>query len=118
MRTAVFTATEPRLPPMTRSTGLPADRWAYESPDSRSPWSSSARIGEPVSTALSDGRYLRSPEVTADLKGGRNADFIGQARRHIGFVYDDRDFVVLGSKDHGNCNKTALGKDYIRFMAF
>lgn len=57
-------------------------------------------------------------KVTADLKGGRNAYFIGQARRHIRFVYDDRDFIVLGSKNHGNCNKTALGKNYIRFMAF
>ena len=37
---------------------------------------------------------------------------------HIRFVYDDRDFIVLGSKNHGNCNKTALGKNYIRFMAF
>ena len=57
-------------------------------------------------------------EVTADFKGRGNADFVSQTWRHIGLMYDDRDFIVLGSENHGNCNKTALRKNYIRFMAF
>ena len=59
LRTAWFTLTEPRLPPMTRMIGLAAERWVYWRPARRSPFSSSARIGDPVSTALSSGRYLR-----------------------------------------------------------
>ena len=49
LRTAWFTFTEPRLPPMTRMIGLAAERWVYWRPARRSPFSSSARIGDPGS---------------------------------------------------------------------
>ena len=57
LRTAVFTFTEPRLPPIIRIIGLSGVRPVYFKPARRSPWRISARIGEPVKTALSAGRY-------------------------------------------------------------
>ena len=36
-----------------------AERWVYCNPARRSPFNSSSRIGEPVRTALSSGRYFK-----------------------------------------------------------
>ena len=57
--TASFTAREPRLPPMTRSTGLSGRNPVSSRAFSLSPESSSARMGEPVRTALSAGSMLK-----------------------------------------------------------
>ena len=55
---ASFTLTEPRLPPITRSTGFSPESPAKESPASLEPERSSRLMGEPVRTALSFGRYF------------------------------------------------------------
>ena len=58
LRTAVLTATAPRLPPMIRSVGFSSVNPQKASPFSLSPWKSSSRIGEPVRTAFCGGRCL------------------------------------------------------------
>ena len=55
-RTALFTATAPKLPPITKITGLSEVNPQKESPRSLFPSKSSWRIGEPVRTALPFGR--------------------------------------------------------------
>ena len=57
-RTALFTLAAPRLPPMTMMTGLLAVKPHMFSPASRLPCASSARMGEPVRTALSAGIFF------------------------------------------------------------
>ena len=57
-RTALLTLAAPRLPPMTMITGLFAVNPHMLSPASLLPSASSARMGEPVSTALSAGMFF------------------------------------------------------------
>ena len=63
------------------------------------------------------GRY-RFREVAAYLGSGRDAEPVGQARRHVGFVDDAGDMKSSGCTDDGNCHKTSFGEDNIRFQFF
>ena len=57
-------------------------------------------------------------KVAAYLGSGWNTDFICQSWGHIGFMDDDRHFIMLGSQNDRNSDKTAFGKDDIRFVFF
>ena len=59
LRTALLTATAPRLPPTIRITGLTSLKPQKARAFSLSPVKSSWRIGDPVRTALSWGRELK-----------------------------------------------------------
>ncbi len=56
LRIALLIATDPRLPPITRSTGFSSVNPHRRSPSSHFPVNNSSRIGEPVSTAFPSGR--------------------------------------------------------------
>ena len=57
----------------------------------------------------------RFREVTADSAGRRNGNTVCQTRCDIGFVDDGRNFSMFGSEHYRNTDKTAFGKNDIRF---
>ena len=57
-------------------------------------------------------------EITADLCSGRNTQLICQARRHIRFMDERRDFTCFGGKDNRYRNEAAFGEDNVWFQLF
>ena len=57
-------------------------------------------------------------EVTADFGGGWHGQFIGQPRRQVRFVADDRNVAASGCHNDWDGDKSSLGKYHIRFQLF